>query len=76
MVMKYSESKTGTEKLMSDIHNRLRSGRHADTHVVIGEKVYPCHSVALEVVSKYFDNLNTPKESMRRIELPDVSGKI
>ncbi len=71
--MKYSNSNTGTDKLMSEIHRRLVSGRHADTHIIIGQKIYPCHSMALEVESTYFDNMTQRKESLRRVELPEVS---
>lgn len=47
------------------------NNRHADTHVIIDEKVFPCHSVALESVSEYFDNSMRDKETLRRIKLPE-----
>lgn len=69
---KYSESKKATVEFEDHILARVTSGKNADTHVMIGDKIYPCHSVALEAFSTYFERLSRPPESIQRIQLPEV----
>lgn len=70
---KYSDSKKATDDFEKGVLQRIIGARNADTQVVIGDKVFPCHSVALEAYSGLFDRLIRPQECIQRIQLPEVS---
>jgi len=45
--------------------------RNADTHIMIGDKTYPCHSLALEAFSTHFDRVR-PEQFIQQIHLPEA----
>jgi hypothetical protein len=43
-----------------------------DTKIRIGGKQFPCHAIALQCCSKYFDKLGRPKDKVMEVEIPEV----
>lgn len=72
---KYSHSKKATTEFEESVLSKVASGRNADTHVIIGDKIFACHGVALEAFSTYFERMNRPPETIHRVHVPEVRHK-
>ncbi|CAL8073824.1 unnamed protein product [Orchesella dallaii] len=70
---KYSDSTCASEDFQKNILERIVAAKNPDTHVMIGDKTYPCHALALQVFSTHFDRLR-PEPSIQQIHLPEASG--
>ncbi|ODN02973.1 Tectonic-1 [Orchesella cincta] len=68
---KYSESTSTSEEFQKSILERIVTAKNPDTHVMIGDKTYPCHSLALEAFSSHFDRLR-PELFVQQIHLPET----
>ncbi|CAG7816632.1 unnamed protein product [Allacma fusca] len=59
-----------SKDFIESLRVRLRGAIHYDMKVVIDNQEFPCHSIALQAYSKFFDCIKRPKELVQKINLP------